>query len=68
PSHVFMLLSTDHVNNKIYTIDGNISNQVKVRKLSMFDELPDPEDDNLPDRKSAVGIGRLKRYMFTQGR
>tara|TARA_B100000925_G_scaffold143626_1_gene107581 strand:- start:8793 stop:10055 length:1263 start_codon:yes stop_codon:yes gene_type:complete len=68
PSHVFMLLSTDHVNNKIWTIDGNASNQVKIRRISVFNELPDPYSDNLPSRKTAVGIGRLKRYMFTQGR
>ena len=68
PSHVFMLLSTDHVNNKIWTIDGNASNQVKIRRISVFNELPDPYGDDLPSRKSAVGIGRLKRYMFTQGR
>ncbi|MAW08096.1 MAG: hypothetical protein CME61_07425 [Halobacteriovoraceae bacterium] len=68
PSHVFMLLSADPVNNYIYSLDGNISNQVKVRKLKVFNELPDPYGDDLPSRKSAVGIGRLKRYMFTQGR
>ena len=63
-----MLLSSDPVNNYIYSLDGNASNQVKVRKLKVFDELPDPYGDDLPSRKSAVGIGRLKRYMFTQGR
>ena len=63
-----MLLSSDTINNKIYTLEGNVGNQVTVRELSVFNELPDPYGDNLPSRKTAVGIGRLKRYMFTQGR
>ena len=67
-SHVFMLLASDHVNNKIYTLEGNVGNQVTIRELSVFDELPDPYGDNLPARRTAVGIGKLKRYMFTQDR
>ena len=67
-AHIFMLLSTDKINNRIYTIDGNYGNKIQIRSLKMFEDLPDPNQEGLPSRKSAVGIGRLKRYMFTQGR
>lgn len=66
PSHIFMLLSTDKVNKRVYTIDGNIGNKIVIRKLKMFSELPDPDEDDLPSRKKATGIGRLKKFMFTQ--
>ena len=66
--HIFMLLSVDPINNRIYSLEGNTGNQIKVRKLKVFDELPDPYSDDLPPRNYTVGIGRLKRYMFTQGR
>ena len=47
-----MLLSSDTINNKIYTLEGNVGNQVTVRELSVFNELPDPYGDNLPSRKT----------------
>jgi hypothetical protein len=70
PSHVFMFFSADKVNNRIYTIEGNVGNRAVVRKIKIHNELPDPyvypQRNQGPKRNYIVGLGKLQRYMFTQ--
>ena len=42
PSHVFMFFAADKVNNRIYTIEGNVANRAVVRSIKIHAELPDP--------------------------
>ena len=70
PSHVFMFFSADVVNNRIYTIEGNVGNRSVVRSIKIHAELPDPyvypRRNEGPKRNYIVGLGKLQEYMFTQ--
>ncbi len=70
PSHVFMFFSADPVNNRIWTIEGNVGNRSVVRSIKIHAELPDPyvypRRNEGPKRNYIVGLGKLKRYMFEQ--
>ena len=70
PAHVFMLFSVDHIQNLIYTIEGNVGNQAVVRAHKVHKDLPNPFDfpgrSIGPKRNYIVGLGKLQTYMFEQ--